>query len=98
MAALFTPHDKGSTMQHTEQTSNATPDAIAQSVREKFLNEKLLDLPECMRRTSLKKTQFYELVSLGKITQPVKIGRSSRWPESEIQQYIADLKAARVVH
>ena len=63
--------------------------------RERFLNERLLNLTEALGRTSLKKSQFYDLIAAGAVPQPVKIGRSSRWPESEIQQYIASLKLAR---
>lgn len=37
------------------------------------------------------RTKFYELIGEGKIPEPKKIGRSSFWKMSDIQNYINSL-------
>jgi predicted DNA-binding transcriptional regulator AlpA len=52
--------------------------------------ERLLPLPEVESRSGFKSSFIYQLIKEGKFPQPVKIGTSSRWRESEVQQWIHD--------
>ncbi|HUW51905.1 MAG TPA: AlpA family phage regulatory protein [Rhodanobacter sp.] len=46
-------------------------------------------------RTGLKTSTIYTLVREGRFPAPVKLGKSSRWPSSEIDAFIAALIAER---
>lgn len=50
--------------------------------------ERLLPLPEVESRSGFKSSFIYQLIKEGKFPKPVKIGASSRWRESEVQQWI----------
>jgi predicted DNA-binding transcriptional regulator AlpA len=52
-------------------------------------------LPEVLQVTGISKPQLYKLVRLGAFPPPVKIGRSSRWPRSEIREWLEAKKAER---
>lgn len=55
--------------------------------------DRFLRLPEVSRTTGLARTQIYDLTAKGEFPRPVKRGRSSLWPESAVQDWIARLKA-----
>ena len=57
--------------------------------------DKLLNLLEVQQQTSLSRTTIYRLIESGEFPRPVKIGRTSRWPTSEISAFIDDRKADR---
>jgi prophage regulatory protein len=53
---------------------------------------RLIRLPDVMARTSLKRSQLYEMMSRGHFPKPVKLtpgGRNNCWPEAEIDEWIA---------
>ena len=52
--------------------------------------ERLLPLPEVESRSGFKSSFIYQLIKEGKFPAPIKIGNSSRWRESEVQQWIHD--------
>ncbi len=56
---------------------------------------RLLTLKGVTESAAIKRSQIYLLISRGKFPKPVKIGRASRWLESEVQQWISDQIAAR---
>jgi len=51
---------------------------------------RLLDLSQCLDRIGVGKTWFFAEVKAGRAPTPVRLGRSSRWVEAEIQQFITD--------
>lgn len=51
--------------------------------------EKLLKLSDVEAKTGFKKTWIYARVKAGKFPAPIHIGVSSRWPESLIDEWIA---------
>lgn len=56
-----------------------------------MFHEKLLRLPEVMRRTGLKRAAIYARIREGTFPPPVKIGkRAVAWPESVIDAWIAE--------
>ena len=46
-------------------------------------NDRFIDLPELIHKTSLKKTFIYELIKQGEL-RPLKLGRKTVFLESEI--------------
>jgi predicted DNA-binding transcriptional regulator AlpA len=55
----------------------------------------LLPLPAVSRRASLGASRIYALIAEGQFPPPVKVGRSSRWVEAEVDAWIASLIQAR---
>lgn len=50
----------------------------------------LIKLPSVEKMVGLKKSKVYALIQQGAFPRPVKIGRSSSWVESEIEQWIVE--------
>ena len=57
--------------------------------------DRLLALGAVGAILSVSRREVYRLISRGALPQPVKIGRSSKLPESEVAAYIEKLKGAR---
>ena len=54
-------------------------------------NDKLLNKQDVLARLGFKTSTLYRLMRLGEFPQPIRIGpRIVRWPESEIEAYLAD--------
>jgi prophage regulatory protein len=49
---------------------------------------KLIDLPEVMRRTGIKKTKLYDMMSSGEFPSPAKVGTRALWCEQEVDEWI----------
>lgn len=60
----------------------------------RLLNDKFVDMAFITQLTGLTDKWFYKLISLGEFPKPIKLGRSSRWLQSEVearlQQRIAE--------
>jgi excisionase family DNA binding protein len=54
-----------------------------------LLANRLIDLPEVTRITTLKKTKIYELIKTGELN-PIKIGSKTVFSETQIQNWIAE--------
>lgn len=50
--------------------------------------DKLLKIEEVLEILNIPKTSFYRYVKNGIVPPPVKIGRSSRWKSSDIQNFL----------
>jgi len=78
-------------------------EALAQKAAEDFLAEErarvsgdtLLRIRAVMSRVGLSRTTIYARIAAGAFPKPVSEGGVSRWFESEIDEYIAGLKARR---
>lgn len=53
-----------------------------------MLDEQLLTAQECMSRLQVSRTTFYDLVKLGTLPPPIKLGRCARWRPSEVEAAI----------
>ncbi|MBJ8825212.1 AlpA family transcriptional regulator [Citrobacter freundii] len=62
-----------------------------------LLSDKFVDMTFITQLTGLTDKWFYKLIQLGEFPKPIKLGRSSRWLESEVeawlQQRIADSRS-----
>ena len=56
---------------------------------------RLLAKPEVLNRLSVSNDTLYGLIRAGHLPKPVKIGVASRWPEHEIEAFIAGRLAER---
>lgn len=50
-----------------------------------LLNDKFVDMAFITQLTGLTDKWFYKLIQLGEFPKPIKLGRSSRWLESEVE-------------
>lgn len=60
---------------------NTTPD---------LMNDKLVNMAFITEFTGLTDKWFYKLISEGKFPKPIKMGRSSRWFESEVRNWVIE--------
>ena len=54
----------------------------------RLLNDKFVDMAFITQLTGLTDEWFYKLISLGEFPKPIKLGRSSRWLESEVEAWL----------
>lgn len=54
--------------------------------------EHFLTIDEVAEALRIHRTQLYKLVQTGELPKPVKLGRSSRYLKSEIEQFMLDLR------
>jgi prophage regulatory protein len=55
----------------------------------------LLNITAVSERTHLARSTIYALAQRGRFPRPIRIGKHSRWIAGEVDQFIADLAAAR---
>lgn len=53
-----------------------------------LLNDKMVDMKFITEFTGLTDKWFYKLISEGQFPKPIKLGRSSRWLESEVAKWV----------
>ncbi|PHI30970.1 helix-turn-helix transcriptional regulator [Budvicia aquatica] len=53
-----------------------------------LMNDKLVDMVFITEFTGLTDKWFYKLMSEGQFPKPIKMGRSSRWLESEVKSWL----------
>ncbi|MEQ4692997.1 MULTISPECIES: helix-turn-helix transcriptional regulator [Providencia] len=61
-----------------------------------LLDDQFVDMKFITRLTGLTDKWFYKLIQEGAFPKPIKLGRSSRWLKSEVEQWLqARLVASR---
>lgn len=55
-----------------------------------LLNDKMVDMKFITDFTGLTDKWFYKLISEGKFPAPIKLGRSSRWLQSEVEKWVQE--------
>lgn len=55
----------------------------------------LVALPAVLKAVGVSKPQLYKLIRARAFPRPCKIGRASRWPKSEIFEWVEARKAER---
>lgn len=60
-----------------------------------YQQDRLLRLPDLKPITGMGRTMTYDQIKLGRFPKPVKLGRLSAWPESEVRRWVEDRKAER---
>lgn len=53
-----------------------------------LLNDKMVDMKFITEFTGLTDKWFYKLIQDGEFPKPIKLGRSSRWMQSEIELWV----------
>lgn len=53
-----------------------------------LFNDKMVDMKFITEFTGLTDKWFYKLISEGQFPKPIKLGRSSRWLESEVAKWV----------
>ncbi|EAA2775228.1 AlpA family transcriptional regulator [Salmonella enterica subsp. diarizonae] len=55
-----------------------------------LLDDKMVDMKFITEFTGLTDKWFYKLISEGKFPEPIKLGRSSRWMQSEVEKWVQE--------
>lgn len=55
-----------------------------------LLNDQLVDMAFITTYTGMTDKWFYKLINEGKFPKPIKLGRSSRWKESEVEEWVQE--------
>ncbi|EPT2282753.1 helix-turn-helix transcriptional regulator [Escherichia coli] len=53
-----------------------------------LLNDQFVDMKFITQFTGLTDKWFYKLIQDGEFPKPIKLGRSSRWLKSEVEQWL----------
>lgn len=53
-----------------------------------LLNDQLVDMAFITGFTQLTDKWFYKLIQQGEFPKPIKLGRSSRWLQSEVEAWV----------
>ncbi|BEM65474.1 Rha family transcriptional regulator [Serratia marcescens] len=53
-----------------------------------LLDDQLVDMAFITGFTQLTDKWFYKLIQLGEFPKPIKLGRSSRWLQSEVEDWV----------
>lgn len=56
----------------------------------RLLDDKMVDMKFITEFTGLTDKWFYKLISEGKFPEPIKLGRSSRWLQSEVEKWVQE--------
>ncbi|HCL5336723.1 TPA: AlpA family transcriptional regulator [Salmonella enterica] len=56
----------------------------------RLLDDKMIDMKFITEFTGLTDKWFYKLISEGQFPKPVKLGRSSRWLQSEVEHWVQE--------
>ncbi|EPR6390982.1 helix-turn-helix transcriptional regulator [Providencia stuartii] len=58
------------------------------TMKTELLNDKLVDIKFITQLTGLTDKWFYKLIQEGEFPRPIKLGRSSRWLKSEVENWL----------
>ncbi|ASE02768.1 TPA: AlpA family phage regulatory protein [Salmonella enterica] len=56
----------------------------------RLLDDKMVDMKFITEFTGLTDKWFYKLISEGRFPEPIKLGRSSRWLQSEVEKWVQE--------
>lgn len=70
---------------------------MAYEIKDTAVTEPLLTASECCKILGCAEPTFWRWVKVNIVPKPVKLGKFSRWPRSEILEVIEKAKAARQV-
>lgn len=74
----------------THKTDSAPANAIP------LMNDKMVDMTFITELTGLSDKWFYKLIKDGEFPKPIKLGRSSRWLQSEVEAWLQErIEASR---
>lgn len=55
-----------------------------------LLNDQLVDMAFITTYTGMTDKWFYKLIKDGQFPKPIKLGRSSRWRQSEVEDWLEE--------
>ncbi|EMJ9288196.1 helix-turn-helix transcriptional regulator [Klebsiella michiganensis] len=61
---------------------------MTDSKTQSLLNDKMIDMVFITEFTGLSDKWFYKLIHDGLFPKPIKLGRSSRWLKSEVEDWV----------
>lgn len=73
---------------------NPTMEDSTMAIQISLLDDQLVDMQFITRFTGLTDKWFYKLIKDGLFPKPIKLGRSSRWRQSEVEAWLLQRIAA----
>nr|WP_278979538.1 AlpA family transcriptional regulator [Providencia alcalifaciens] len=70
-------------------TNSAITTLPAVSPSSSLLSDQFIDMKFITQLTGLTDKWFYKLIQDGEFPKPIKLGRSSRWLKSEVEQWLS---------
>lgn len=64
------------------------PENFAMTVQPSLLEDQFVDMAFITKLTGLTDKWFYKLIKDGLFPKPIKLGRSSRWLQSEVETWL----------
>ncbi|MGN9449334.1 helix-turn-helix transcriptional regulator [Pluralibacter gergoviae] len=61
---------------------------MTDSKTQSLLSDKMIDMAFITEFTGLSDKWFYKLIQDGLFPKPIKLGRSSRWLKSEVEEWV----------
>lgn len=62
---------------------------MTDSKTQSLLSDKMIDMAFITEFTGLSDKWFYKLIQDGLFPKPIKMGRSSRWLKSEVEEWVS---------
>ncbi|EOF4703573.1 TPA: AlpA family transcriptional regulator [Klebsiella michiganensis] len=62
---------------------------MTDSKTQSLLSDKMIDMAFITEFTGLSDKWFYKLIQDGLFPKPIKLGRSSRWLKSEVEEWVS---------
>lgn len=69
---------------------NPTMEDSTMAIQISLLDDQLVDMQFITRFTGLTDKWFYKLIKDGLFPKPIKLGRSSRWKQSEVEYWLQE--------
>ena len=69
---------------------NPTMEDSTMAIQISLLDDQLVDMQFITRFTGLTDKWFYKLIKDGLFPKPIKLGRSSRWKQSEVENWLQE--------
>lgn len=70
--------------------TNSIETSTATMTSSSLLNDQFIDMKFITQLTGLTDKWFYKLIQDGEFPKPIKLGRSSRWLKSEVEQWLQE--------
>lgn len=78
------------TSNHPPAQDNPTMEDSIMTEQISLLDDQLVDMRFITKLTGLTDKWFYKLIKDGLFPRPIKLGRSSRWRESEVEDWLLE--------
>jgi predicted DNA-binding transcriptional regulator AlpA len=94
------PARKRATITHESSEPEALATGLSSGRDKSVINSDAawLSMPQLETLIGLHRTRVYAWIRQGLFPLPIKLGKTSRWPRAEIEQWLANVAASRTLN